>query len=90
VLTGGNTMLPGFRTRLESEVANLQEIRNYTQKHMFNFEQVNKDEFIKYNTFIGVGALIESCANSDSFWIDSMDWLEMGDKCLEKISNRYI
>lgn len=90
VLSGGTTMLPGFPTRLETDIKEL-----YI-KHVLkgNRERLNEPDcrFVlkiedpprrKHNVFIGGAVLADVLKDNESFWISREEWARDGTACLD-------
>lgn len=83
VLSGANTMFPGFASRFKTEIKdlyvkiNLKHSENKTIK--INID-INDSPRRKISVFIGAAVLAQTYNNPnyDSYWISQSDWSELG------------
>jgi actin-related protein len=87
VISGANTMFPGFSSRLEAEIKN-----SYKQKILNNDstrEIKIKIDIIdtprrKYSVFLGACFLANFYAMNENYWMTKSDWEEIGPNLIEK------
>jgi actin-related protein len=90
VLSGANTMFPGFAPRLEDEIRKLykERILKDSSKEMKMKLNIVDTSRRKYSVFIGACFIANFFANQDSYWITKSDWEEVGPKIiLQKCKN---
>jgi actin-related protein 2 len=87
VLSGANTMFPGFSSRLESEVRNLYKERvlgnNSGREIKINFNIIDTPRR-KFSVFMGACFLSNFYANQESYWISRQEWEEIGPEIVHK------
>jgi len=97
VLSGGSSMYPGLPSRLEKDIRDLyvQKVIKAADKN--NLKDDEKQRLAKFKckiedpprrkhmVFLGGAVLAEVMKDQDRFWITRKDYLEKGDKCIEKL-----
>jgi actin-related protein 2 len=93
VLSGANTMFPGFSSRLESEVRNQYKekiLKDSTRDIKIKINIVDTPRR-KHSVFIGACFLANFYANQESYWITKEEWDEVGAKIIgQKCQNLII
>ena len=86
VLSGANTMFPGFAARLETEIRNLykEKILKDKNKEMKIRLNIIDTSRRNYSVFIGACFLGNLYANEDLYWITKQDWDEVGPKIIQQ------
>jgi actin-related protein 2 len=86
VLSGANTMFPGFSARLESELRNLYKervLKDKTKEMKIKLNIVDTSRR-NYSVFIGACFLANFYANEEEYWITKHDWDEVGPKIIQQ------
>jgi actin-related protein len=86
VISGANTMFPGFSSRLEMEVKNLYReniIKNSGREMKMNINVIDSPRR-KYSVFIGACFLSKFYSEFDSYWISKSEWEEVGPQIIHK------
>jgi actin-related protein 2 len=86
VLSGANTMFPGFSSRLENEVRTMykEKVLKDAQREIKIKINIIDTPRRKYSVFIGACFLANFYANQEQYWITKQDWEEVGPKIIQQ------
>jgi actin-related protein 2 len=85
VLSGANTMFPGFSSRLEAEVKSLYKekiLKDSSREIKINFNIIDTPRR-KFSVFMGACFLSNFYANQEAYWISKQEWEEIGPKIIQ-------
>jgi len=86
VISGANTMFPGFSSRLENEIKKLYKervLKDSTREVKINLNIIDTPRR-KYSVFIGACFLGNFYAQHDNYWITKAEWDEIGPNIIGK------
>ncbi len=85
VISGANTMFPGFSSRLENEIKKLykEKILKDSKKDVKINMNIIDTPRRKYSVFIGACFLANFYANQEAYWITRDEWLDIGPRIFE-------
>ncbi|VWU53289.1 actin-like protein, putative, partial [Hepatocystis sp. ex Piliocolobus tephrosceles] len=86
-LTGGSSIIPGFRQRLENELYELLSNNNFYNKTTINVHTSNRKLLQKYSIYAGSHYFLENF-EYNKYNINRKDYEECGEHILEKISSQ--
>ena len=93
IISGANTMFPGFSSRLESEVVKLYKervLKNANAEMKIKMEIVDNPRR-NFSVFIGACFLAKFYEEQDNYWISKDEWEEVGPNILyQKCQNLMI
>lgn len=86
VISGANTMFPGFSSRLQNEIESLYKenvLRDINAKIKIDINIVDTPRR-KYSVFIGAGFLGKFYNEHEAYWISKKEWEEIGPNIILK------
>ena len=81
IISGANTMFPGFTSRLESEIKEL--YRSKINKDIKISINIIDSPARKYSVYQGAVFLAKIYAEMEEYWISKEDWDEVGPKIIQ-------
>ncbi len=86
IISGANTMFPGFSTRLENEIKKIYKdkvLKNSSGEMKINLNIIDTPRR-KYSVFIGACFLGNFYAEHENYWITKQEWDEVGPNIIKK------
>jgi actin-related protein len=86
IISGANTLFPGFSSRLEAEIVSLykQRVLKDVNGRMKIAMEIIDSPRRNYSVFIGATIIAKVYENMEEYWISKQEWDEVGPNILNQ------